>query len=100
MKIECINLNIIFTSTHIVGNGNKFEIEVFNDFNMKSCTDYLLKLGLCFNLGDDLYIPTVGQLAAMYLCMGYVDEGVAHELGEGGISSALGYGFKEHEVGL
>lgn len=45
----------------------KSEIEALNDFNMKSCTDHLRKSGLCFKLDDDLYIPTVGQLAAMFL---------------------------------
>lgn len=45
----------------------KSDIEAFNDFNMKFCTNHLRKLGLYFNLDDDLYIPTVGQLAAMYL---------------------------------
>ena len=45
----------------------KSEIEALNDFNMMSCTDHLRKLGLTFKLDDDLYIPTVGQLAAMYL---------------------------------
>jgi len=45
----------------------KSEIEALNDFNMESYTDHLRKSGLHFKLDDDLYIPTVGQLAAMYL---------------------------------
>lgn len=45
----------------------KSEIKALNDFDMKSCTDHLRKSEMCFNLGDDLYIPTVGQLAAMYI---------------------------------
>jgi hypothetical protein len=45
----------------------KFEIEAFNDFDMKSCTEHLRKIGIAFELDADLYIPTVGQLAAMYL---------------------------------
>ena len=45
----------------------KSEIEALNDFNMESYTDHLRKSGLNFKLDDDLYIPTVGQLAAMYL---------------------------------
>lgn len=45
----------------------KCEIEALNDFNMKSCTEHLRKTGITFELDADLYIPTVGQLAAMYL---------------------------------
>lgn len=45
----------------------KFEIEALNDFDMKSCTNHLRKSGFNFKLNDDLYIPTAGQLAAMYL---------------------------------
>lgn len=45
----------------------KHEIEALNDFDMKSCTDHLRKAGIAFELDADLYIPTVGQLAAMYL---------------------------------
>jgi len=45
----------------------KCEIEALNDFDMKSCTDHLRKVGIAFELDTDLYIPTVGQLAAMYL---------------------------------
>jgi hypothetical protein len=45
----------------------KSEIEALNDFNMKSCTNHLRKLELSFKLDDGLYIPTVAQLAAMYL---------------------------------
>ena len=45
----------------------KSEIEALNDFNMKSCTNHLRKLELSFKLDNGLYIPTVAQLAAMYL---------------------------------
>ena len=45
----------------------KCEIEALNDFDMKSCTEHLRKVGIAFELDADLYIPTVGQLAAMYL---------------------------------
>ena len=45
----------------------KSEIEALNDFDMKSCTDHLRKAGIAFELDADLYIPTVGQLAAMFL---------------------------------
>ena len=45
----------------------KCEIEALNDFDMKSCTEHLRKAGIAFELDADLYIPTVGQLAAMYL---------------------------------
>ena len=45
----------------------KSEIEALVNFDMESCTDHLRKSGLYFKLDDDLYIPTVGQLAAMYL---------------------------------
>ena len=45
----------------------KSEIEALNDFDMKSCTDHLRKAGIAFELDADLYIPTDGQLAAMYL---------------------------------
>ena len=45
----------------------KSEIEALNDFDMKSCTEHLRKAGIAFELDADLYIPTVGQLAAMYL---------------------------------
>lgn len=45
----------------------KCEIEALNDFDMKSCTEHLRKAGLAFELDADLYIPTAGQLAAMYL---------------------------------
>ena len=45
----------------------KGEIEALNDFDMKSCTDHLRKAGIAFELDADLYIPTVGQLAAMCL---------------------------------
>ena len=34
---------------------------------MKSCTEHLRKAGIAFELDADLYIPTAGQLAAMYL---------------------------------
>ena len=44
----------------------KCEIEALNDFNMKSCTEHLRKAGIAFELDADLYIPTVGQLAAMF----------------------------------
>ena len=43
------------------------EIEAFNDFDMKFYTDCLRNFGLNFKLDDNSYIPTVGQLAAMYL---------------------------------
>ena len=42
-------------------------IEALNDFDMKSCTEHLRKAGIAFELDADLYIPTVGQFAAMYL---------------------------------
>ena len=45
----------------------KCEIEALNDFDMKSCTEHLRKIGIAFELDVDLYIPTTGQLAAMYL---------------------------------
>ena len=45
----------------------KREIEALNDFDMKSCTEHLRKAGIAFELDADLYIPTAGQLAAMYL---------------------------------
>lgn len=45
----------------------KCEIEALNDFDMKSCTEHLRKAGIAFELDADLYIPTAGQLAAMYL---------------------------------
>lgn len=44
----------------------KCEIEALNDFDMKSCTEHLRKAGIAFELDADLYIPTVGQLAAMF----------------------------------
>lgn len=44
----------------------KCEIEALNDFDMKSCTEHLRKTGIAFELDADLYIPTAGQLAAMY----------------------------------
>ena len=45
----------------------KCEIEALNDYDMKSCTEHLRKAGIAFELDADLYIPTAGQLAAMYL---------------------------------
>ena len=45
----------------------KHEIEALNDFDMKSCTEHLRKAGIAFELDADLYIPTAGQLAAMFL---------------------------------
>lgn len=45
----------------------KSEIEAINDFDMKSCTEHLRKVGLAFELDADMYIPTAGQLAAMFL---------------------------------
>ena len=45
----------------------KCEIEALNDFDMKSCTEHLRKAGIAFELYADLYIPTAGQLAAMFL---------------------------------
>ena len=45
----------------------KCEIEALNDFDMKSCTEHLRKAGITFELDADLYIPTAGQLAAMFL---------------------------------
>lgn len=45
----------------------KCEIEALNDFDMKSCTEHLRKAGIAFDFDADLYIPTVGQLAAMFL---------------------------------
>ena len=45
----------------------KCEIEALNDFDMKSCTEHLRKAGIAFELDADLYIPTAGQFAAMFL---------------------------------
>lgn len=45
----------------------KAEIEALNDFDMESCTSHLRKAGLSFELDDDMFIPTAGQLAAMWL---------------------------------
>ena len=45
----------------------KCEIEALNDFDMYSCTEHLREAGLAFELDADLYIPTAGQLAAMFL---------------------------------
>lgn len=45
----------------------KAEIEAMNDFDMESCTAHLRKTGLAFELDDDAFIPTAGQLAAMWL---------------------------------
>ena len=45
----------------------KCEIGALNDFDMKSCTEHLRKAGIAFELDSDLYIPTAGQLAAMFL---------------------------------
>ena len=45
----------------------KREIEALNDFDMKSCTEHLQKAGIAFELDADLYIPTAGQIAAMFL---------------------------------
>jgi hypothetical protein len=45
----------------------KCEIEALNDFDMKSCTEHLRTAGIIFELDADLYIPTAGQLAAMFL---------------------------------
>lgn len=45
----------------------KAEIEALNDFDMESCTAHLRKAGLAFELDDDMFIPTAGQLAAMWL---------------------------------
>ena len=45
----------------------KAEIEALNDFNMESCTAHLRKAGLAFDMDDDSFIPTAGQLAAMWL---------------------------------
>ena len=41
------------------------ELPLFSD--MKSCTEHLRKAGIAFELDADLYIPTAGQLAAMFL---------------------------------
>lgn len=43
------------------------QIDALNEFDMFSCTEHLRKAGLAFELDADLYIPTAGQLAAMYL---------------------------------
>lgn len=43
------------------------EIDALNDFDMKFCTENLRKVGIAFELDADLYIPTAGQLAAMFL---------------------------------
>ncbi len=52
----------------------KCEIEALNDFDMKSCTEHLRKAGLAFELDEDSYIPTAGQLAAMFLYHEELDE--------------------------
>jgi len=52
----------------------KREIEALNDFDMKSCTEHLRKAGIAFELDADLYIPTAGQLAAMYLYQKELDK--------------------------
>lgn len=43
------------------------EIDALNAFDMMSCTEHLRDAGLAFELDADLYIPTAGQLAAMFL---------------------------------
>ena len=43
------------------------EIDALNEFDMYSCTEHLREAGLAFELDADLYIPTAGQLAAMFL---------------------------------
>lgn len=43
------------------------EIDALNEFDMMSCTEHLREAGLAFELDADLYIPTAGQLAAMFL---------------------------------
>ena len=45
----------------------KCEIDALNEFDMVSCTEHLREAGLAFELDADLYIPTAGQLAAMFL---------------------------------
>lgn len=45
----------------------KCEIDALNEFDMYSCTEHLREAGLAFELDADLYIPTAGQLAAMFL---------------------------------
>lgn len=45
----------------------KCEIDALNEFDMMSCTEHLREAGLAFELDADLYIPTAGQLAAMFL---------------------------------
>ena len=45
----------------------KSEIDALNEFDMYSCTEHLRKAGITFELDADLYIPTAGQLAAMFL---------------------------------
>lgn len=45
----------------------KCEIEALYDFDMKSCTEHLRKAGIALEMDADLYIPTAGQLASMYL---------------------------------
>ena len=45
----------------------KCEIEALNDFDMESRTEHLRKAGIAFELDADLYIPTAGQLAVMFL---------------------------------
>lgn len=52
----------------------KREIEALNDFDMKSCTEHLRKAGIAFELDTDLYIPTAGQFAAMYLYQKELDK--------------------------
>lgn len=43
------------------------EIDALNEFDMYSCTEHLREAGLAFELDADLYIPTAGQLAAMFI---------------------------------
>lgn len=45
----------------------KCEIYALNEFDMVSCTGHLRKAGLAFEMDADFYIPTAGQLAAMFL---------------------------------
>ena len=89
----------------------KREIEALNDFDMKSCTEHLRKVGIAFELDADLYIPTVGQLAAMFffrkelnkalemLCGTPMKEEIYWSSSEGSAWNSWGVGFGSGLVG-
>ena len=88
----------------------KCEIEALNDYDMKSCTEHLRKAGIAFELDADLYIPTAGQLAAMYLFRAELNkalelvggtpmkEGVYWSSSEGNAWFSWGVGFDSGHV--